>query len=64
MADTKAQLTDKIEVAFDAEANVNVSPEEARRRIAEALANAINDFVIGRTTTGTVSGSTATTTIL
>lgn len=62
-ADTKVQLTDKIEAALDAQADVNVSPDVARRQIAVAIANAINDFVIGRTTTGTVSGSTATTKI-
>lgn len=60
---TKAQLEAQIKLAYDAESDVVVNPAEARARQAKLLAQAINDFVIGRTVevTGVQTGSGVTT---
>jgi len=55
---TKEQLADKIELAFDRQADVVVDVDQARRKIAEDIAQAVNDFVIGRTATGAVVNHT------
>ncbi|QKX04890.1 hypothetical protein HN014_08150 [Aquimarina sp. TRL1] len=60
---TEAQLANLLELAYDAEADTGVSPEEARRRFAKKQAAAIAQFVVGRTTTVTgVSSDGATVT--
>lgn len=46
------------EAAFDAESDVDVTPAEARERIAQKLADAVEQFVVGRQTT--VTGTSAT----
>jgi len=65
MAITEEQLAIKIEEAYDAvSGDSNVNPEEARKQVAEDLAAAIAQFVIGRQTTGVSSdGATVNTTI-
>ena len=69
MADTVIQLKQKIKDAMDnISSNANIDPARAREQIAEDIANAINDFVIGRktnvnvtvTTTGTSTAQTGT----
>ncbi len=62
-ADTKEELTAKILEAFERQSNVVVNPVEARKKIAQDLAQAINDFVVNRETlvTGTsVTGGAVT----
>lgn len=48
MPDTKEQLKEKIEAAFDAEADQVVTVADARERIAQKIADAVNDFIVGR----------------
>lgn len=57
-ASTKIQMIDAFEAALDFEANKTVNPNEARRRIAEKLGNAVEAYVVGRTTqvTGVQTG--------
>lgn len=55
---TKAELAALFEKAFDDESDVVVSPEQARKRQANKMADAIFSFVIGRETT--VTGTSAT----
>lgn len=51
MAITQAELTDRIKNILEQDSNnENTSPKEARQRLAEGLAGAVNDFVIGRLT--------------
>jgi hypothetical protein len=50
---TEAQLANLLEQAYHVEADIAVTPEQARRRIAEKQAAAVAQFVIGRTTTVT-----------
>lgn len=50
MPSTKQEMINAFENALDFEADKVVNPAEARRRIAEKLGNAVNDFVIGRQT--------------
>ena len=65
MAITQQQLAQKIEDAYDSVSNnSNTDPEQARKQVAEDIAAAIAEFVIGRQTTGTSSdGATVNTTI-
>ena len=64
---TETQLKARIKDALDAEADVVVDPAEARERLAEKIASAVNDFVVGRTVnvigvrtgTGTATGTVA-----
>lgn len=60
---TQAELAEQIEEALDTEADVVVDPAEARRRVAEKIASAVNDFVVGRTVNvaGVQTGSSTTT---
>ena len=69
MADTVIQLKQKIKDAMDNVSNdANIDPAQAREQMAEGIANAIKDFVIGRqtnvnvnvTTTGTATAQTGT----
>lgn len=65
MAITQLQLKARLKSAMDAEADQEVSPAEARDRIATEMAAAVNDFVVGRLTTVTgtsVSGGAVTAT--
>lgn len=56
---TQAQLAAKIKAAFDFDSDkAGVKPEEARQRQANEIAEAVAQFVIGRTTT--VTGTSAT----
>lgn len=55
---TKAQLANLIKEAFDFDSDKEVSPAEARQRQADKIADAVSQFVIGRTTT--VTGTSAT----
>ena len=48
MPDTKEQLKLNIEAAFDDEADQNVSVSEARERIAQKIADAVEGYVVGR----------------
>jgi hypothetical protein len=51
MAITKAELQKRISQILENDSNnVNTNPKDARKRLAEGLAGAINDFVIGRET--------------
>lgn len=57
------QLAALIEEAFDMYSDVNVDPATARQQQALKIAQAVNDFVVGRTTvvTGTsISGGAVT----
>lgn len=66
MPDTKEQLKIKIEAAFDDEADKTVTVSEARERIAQKIADAVEGYVIGRqvNVSGVQNGSgTATGTI-
>jgi predicted sugar kinase len=45
MALDKDALKLKIKQAFDDESDVEVDPAEARERIAQAIANAVDDYV-------------------
>ena len=58
MPDTKTQLKLNIEQAFDNEADQQVSVADARSRIAQKIADAIEGFIVGRTVavTGVVNG--------
>ena len=63
MADTVAQLTQKLLDAMEAVSNdPNTDPAQARREMAQQMAQAIRDFVVGRTTQVqvTVTGTDAT----
>lgn len=55
---TKAQLATLIKEAFDFDSDKEVNPAEARQRQADKIADAVSQFVIGRTTT--VTGTSAT----
>jgi len=59
MPDTKAQLKTNIEAAFDAEADQQVTVADARERIAQKIADAVEGYVVGRTVnvTGVQVGS-------
>ncbi|WP_228235940.1 hypothetical protein [Allomuricauda sp. M10] len=48
MPDTKEQLKQKIEDAFDDEADKEVTVSEARERIAQKIADAVEGYVVGR----------------
>lgn len=48
MPDTKEQLKSKIEAAFDDEADQAVTVSEARERIAQKIADAVEAYVVGR----------------
>lgn len=69
MADTVIQLKQKIKTAMDnVSNNANIDPAQARDQMAQGIAQAIADFVIGRqtnvnvtvTTTGTATAQTGT----
>lgn len=47
---SEAQLAILLESAYDAESDLEVNPAEARQRIAQKQAQAIAQFVQGRTT--------------
>ena len=49
----KTSLENAIKAAFDAESDTEVNPAEARRRMASAIAAAIDTFVKSGTVTGT-----------
>lgn len=58
MAITKAELQKRISDILENDSNnANTNPKDARKRLAEGLAGAINDFVIERQTkvTGTTT---------
>lgn len=54
---TKAILKQRIKTAYDAESDVEVLPEEARDRVAQEIADAVEAYVVGRQTQ--VTGTTA-----
>jgi len=57
MAITRDDLANRIKTILDGDSdNEKTNPMEARQRLAEGLAQAVNDFVVGRTTK--VSGTT------
>ncbi|WP_027391776.1 hypothetical protein [Aquimarina latercula] len=58
MAITTQQLSDLIEKAFNDESDVRVDPVQARKRQAQRIANAIEQYVVGRNTM--VTGTSAT----
>ncbi|WP_233901099.1 hypothetical protein [Tenacibaculum piscium] len=59
MPSTQKQLADKLfEIREEYSNNPTIKPEVARKEMALKEAKAINDFVIGRTTT--VTGASAT----
>ncbi len=62
---TEQQLAQKIEDAYDVvSGDSTIDPEVARKQVAQEIAAAIAQFVIGRQTTGVSSdGATVTTTI-
>jgi hypothetical protein len=69
MADTKQQLADKLFNAMEAVSNnAQVDPAQARRDLANDMAQAVFDFVVGRQTqvsvtvqtTGTATAQTGT----
>lgn len=55
---TKAQLANLIKEALDFDSDKEVNPADARQRQADKIADAVSQFVIGRTTT--VTGTSAT----
>jgi predicted sugar kinase len=55
MALDKDALKLKIKQAFDDESDVEVDPAEARERIAQAIANAVDDYVKAGTVNVSVS---------
>lgn len=55
---TKQELAQLIKKSFDDDSDKQVSPQEARERQANKIADAIEKFVVGRETT--VTGSSAT----
>ena len=55
---TQEQLANQIEAAYDAESDTEVNPSDARRRVAEKIAEAVAQFVQGRETV--VTGTSAT----
>ncbi|KAB8153427.1 hypothetical protein EZY14_009345 [Kordia sp. TARA_039_SRF] len=59
---TQEELAIGLQQIYDQESDIDVDPQEARQRIAEAQAQLIAQFVIGRTTvvTGTVAGTAVT----
>jgi hypothetical protein len=64
---TKEQLADLIETAYDVQSgNPDINPDVARKQIAEDIANAIELYVVGRTTlvSGVQTGSGAATGII
>lgn len=63
MPDNKAQLKLNIEQAFDNEADQQVTVADARSRIAQKIADAVEGFVVGRTVavTGVANGGGTTT---
>jgi hypothetical protein len=70
MADTKTQLTAKIKAALDFDSEKDLqgieTPAKARERLAEAIADAVEAYVVGRTVnvTGVQPGSGTTTGII
>lgn len=63
MAIDKSQLTKLLQEAFDKSSDVVVNPKQARKQLAVDLADAVEQYVIGRETivTGTsVSGGAVT----
>lgn len=62
---TEQQLAQKIEDAYDAvSGDSGVNPEQARKQVAQDIAAAVAEFVIGRQTTGTSSDGATVTTII
>lgn len=57
MASTTAQLANAIKNAMDGVSDVEIDPATARQQYANAVAQAITGFVVGRTTT--VTGTSA-----
>lgn len=62
---TKAQLKEIIKNAFDFVSDKeDITPTEARNHIASEIANGVEQYVVGRQTTGVSSnGASVTTTI-
>ncbi|KQC30174.1 hypothetical protein [Flagellimonas eckloniae] len=48
MPDSKEQLKSNIEAAFDDEADQQVTVADARERIAQKIADAVEGYVVGR----------------
>ena len=67
MADTKLQLKNKIKAALDFDSEKDLddigTPEQARERLAQDIADAVEDFVVGRqvAVTGVQPGASTTT---
>ncbi|MDB0600687.1 hypothetical protein PL373_05920 [Tenacibaculum maritimum] len=55
MADTVEQLKQKIKAAYDKQSDKDVNPAEAREELAQDIAKAVEDYVVGRLTV--VSGT-------